>query len=94
MHIKYQKKSRRWSGSRARERVVLRMNAPISTDFVTQAPAYVALQREMRDALRAQHPEWIEPNGGCSTCDSYESRLAQSLSLSLAIERRSPALSK
>jgi hypothetical protein len=70
------------------------MNTPISTDFVTQAPAYVTLQREMHDALRAQHPEWIEPNGDCSTCDSYESRLAQLLGLSLAIEGGRPHLSK
>jgi hypothetical protein len=32
--------------------------------------------------LRIQHPEWIEPNGDCSTCESYESRLAQLLGFS------------
>ena len=25
----------------------------------------VRLQREMHDALRAQHPDWILPNGDC-----------------------------
>jgi hypothetical protein len=57
------------------------------SNVAAQAPAYLALQREMHDALRAQHPEWIEPNGDSPTCDSSESRLAQILSLSLAIER-------
>ena len=74
------------SDSRARERVGPTMNTPGSTDFAAQAPAYVALQREMHDALRAEHPEWMQPNGDCPTCDSYESRLAEMLSLSLAIE--------
>jgi len=29
-----------------------------------------------------QHPDWVEPNGNCPTCDSYESRLAELLGLS------------
>jgi hypothetical protein len=40
------------------------------------------LQQEVHDALRVQHPEWIEPNGDCPTCESYESRLAELLGLS------------
>jgi hypothetical protein len=77
------------SGSAAREGLGLPMNAALPTNLLDRAPAYVALKREMHDALRAQHPEWIEPNGDCPTCDSYESRLAQILSVSLAIERGS-----
>jgi hypothetical protein len=42
----------------------------------------VQLQREIHDALRVQHPEWVEPNGDCPTCKSYESRLAELLGLS------------
>jgi hypothetical protein len=42
----------------------------------------VQLQREIHDALRVQHPDWIEPNGNCPTCESYESRLAELLGLS------------
>ena len=34
--------------------------------------SYVALQRDVHDALRAQHPDWILPNGDCPTCDSYD----------------------
>ena len=41
------------------------------------------LQQEIHDALRIQHPEWVEPNGDCPTCESYESRLAELLGLSI-----------
>ncbi len=42
---------------------------------------YVDLQKEVQQALRAQHPEWIEPSGDCPTCESYEQRLAELLNL-------------
>jgi hypothetical protein len=41
----------------------------------------------MHDALRAQHPDWILPNGDCPTCDSYDARLTELLIVSLATER-------
>jgi hypothetical protein len=37
------------------------------------------LRQQIHDDLRVQHPEWVEPNGGCPKCDSYESRLAELL---------------
>jgi hypothetical protein len=37
------------------------------------------LQMEMHEALRAQHPEWIQSNGESPICDSYEARLAELL---------------
>jgi hypothetical protein len=43
--------------------------------------SYTELQEQVHDALRIQHPEWIETNGDCPTCDSYESRLAELLGL-------------
>lgn len=46
------------------------------------------LQHEIHEALRVQHPEWVEPNGDCPTCESYESRLAQLLGLSSTRELR------
>ena len=49
-------------------------------------PAYAALQREMHDALLAQHPEWIEHDGNCPKCDDYDRRFAQLLSSFLAFE--------
>jgi hypothetical protein len=42
---------------------------------------YTELQRQIHHDLRIQHPDWIEPNGDCPTCDSYESRLAELLAL-------------
>ena len=66
--------------------MVVNVNTTHSSILATGAPVYVQLQREMHDALRAQHPEWIAPNGDCPTCDSYEARLAELLSISLATE--------
>jgi hypothetical protein len=44
--------------------------------------SYTQLQQQIHDALRVQHPDWVEPNGNSTTCDSYESRLAEMLGLS------------
>ena len=44
--------------------------------------SYIQLQQQIHHALGVQHPDWIEPNGNCPTCDSYESRLADLLGLS------------
>jgi len=52
---------------------------------------YVHLQRQIHDALRKEHPEWIEPNGECPMCEIYESRLASLLALSSESEHRSAA---
>ena len=41
--------------------------------------SYAELQRQIHAALRVEHPEWIQPNGDCPTCESYESRLAELL---------------
>jgi hypothetical protein len=29
--------------------------------------------------LRLQHPDWVQPNGQCPMCDSYEARLIKLL---------------
>ena len=46
--------------------------------------SYTELQHQIHDDLRVQHPEWVEPNGECPTCDSYELRLAELLGLTQA----------
>ena len=43
--------------------------------------SYSELQQQIHEDLRLQHPEWIQPNGDCPTCDSYELRLAEMLGL-------------
>ena len=79
--------SRLQSGSAPGERLVLKMNTADSLTLAAKVPAYAELQREMHDALRAQHPEWVQPNGDSPMCDAYESRLEELLSLSLQFER-------
>ena len=44
-----------------------------------QTHTYSELRQQIHDDLRIQHPEWVEPNGECPTCDSYESRLMEML---------------
>lgn len=75
------------SGSGPRERLVLKMNTTHSSSLAAEVPAYAQLQREVHDALRAQHPDWILPNGDCPTCDAYDKRFAELLTVSLATER-------
>jgi hypothetical protein len=43
--------------------------------------SYRELQQRIHDDLRVQHPEWVEPNGDCPTCESYERRLAESIAI-------------
>ena len=40
---------------------------------------YAELRQQIHRDLRAQHPEWIQPNGDCPICDSYEARLMELL---------------
>jgi hypothetical protein len=61
---------------------------PKGTDEIR---SYTQLQRQIHDALRVEHPEWVEPNGDCPTCESYESRLAELLGLSSPNKDRSAA---
>ena len=67
----------------------MKMNTPAS--MPGELHSYVQLQREIHDALRKEHPEWIEPNGDCPTCDSYESRFAELLDIFQSNERKSVA---
>ena len=52
------------------------MSTTRSSILVAEVPGYAELQREMHDALRAQHPGWIEADGKSPTCDYYESLFA------------------
>jgi hypothetical protein len=54
--------------------------------------SYIQLQEEIHDALRVQHPEWVEPNGDCPTCDSYESRLTELLGFSHLTNSATPSV--
>jgi len=52
---------------------------------------YSQLQQQIHSALREQHPDWVEPNGDCPTCESYESRLAELLRFFSSNEQKSAA---
>jgi hypothetical protein len=67
----------------------MKMNTPASSSG--EIRSYVQLQRQIHDALREQHPEWIEQNGDCPTCESYESRFAKLLNIFQSNERKSAA---
>jgi hypothetical protein len=45
------------------------------------ARTYGELQRQLHKDLLAQHPEWMDADGNCPTCDDYERRLAQLISI-------------
>jgi len=63
------------------------MNTTHSSSLAAEVPAYAQLQRNMHDALLAQHPDWILPNGDCPTCDSYYARFTELLIVSWPTER-------
>ena len=44
-----------------------------------EVPGYRQIQRQIHDALRAQYPEWVQPNGDSPTCDACERRFAELL---------------
>jgi hypothetical protein len=48
-----------------------------------QVDTYADLLQQIRNDLRLQHPEWIQPNGQCPMCDCYEARLIELLDTSL-----------
>jgi hypothetical protein len=71
--------------------MVFRMKANAFSIVPQEAQVYVELQRQIHEALRREHPEWVEPNGECPMCEAYESRLAELLGLSSASEYHSAA---
>jgi hypothetical protein len=71
--------------------ILVAMKTNASPIVPNKVPAYVQLQQQMHEALRKEHPEWVEPNGDCPICETYESRLAELLRLSSESEHRSAA---
>ena len=57
-------------------------------DMADEMHSYIRLQQQIHDALRVQHPDWVEPNGNSPTCGSYESRLTELLGLSPRTKQR------
>ena len=44
-----------------------------------QIHTYSELRQQIHHDLRVQHPEWVQANGECPMCDSYEARLMKLL---------------
>ena len=59
--------------------MVLLMKTNTSPVLPGEVQEYVHLQRQVHDALRKEHPEWVEPNGESPMCDFYETRLTEQL---------------
>ncbi len=58
---------------------MLLMKTNTSPVLPGEVQEYVHLQRQIHDALRKEHPEWVEPNGESPMCDFYEARLTEQL---------------
>ena len=56
-----------------------------------QIRTYADLQEQVHRDLVAQHPEWIDPNGDCPTCDSYDRRLVELIAGLQSSSRKSAA---
>jgi hypothetical protein len=54
---------------------------------------YADLLQQIRNDLRLQHPEWIQPNGQSPMCDFYEARLIELLDASILGESKMVAVS-
>jgi len=54
-----------------------------------QIRTYADLQKQLHRDLMAQHPEWIEANGDCPTCESYDRRLAELITVFESTTRNS-----
>ena len=54
-----------------------------------QIRTYADLQKQLRRDLMAQHQEWIEANGDCPTCESYDRRLAELITVFESATRNS-----
>ena len=59
--------------------MVLLMKTNTSPVLPGEVQEYVHLRRQIHDALRKEHREWVEPNGESPMCDSYEARLTEQL---------------
>jgi hypothetical protein len=64
------------------------------TEGIRQLLTFVLVgagRKKLHDDLLAQHPEWIDPDGNCPTCDDYDRRFAELISIFQGASQRSPA---
>ena len=68
--------------------MLLQMKTGTSQSVPVPGHGYVQVQREIRQALRRQHPEWVQPNGESPICEAYELRFAKLLGVPSLSEQR------
>jgi hypothetical protein len=67
------------------------MKTGTSLSVPDEIRTYFQLQQQIHEALRREHPEWVQPNGESPICEAYESRLAKLLGVPSLSEYRSAA---
>jgi hypothetical protein len=60
--------------------------------MIHKLDTYTGLVQQIRNDLRLQHPDWVQPNGQCPICDSYEARLLELLDVSITGEANEHSL--
>lgn len=60
--------------------------------MIHKLETYAGLVQQIRNDLRLQHPDWVQPNGQCPMCDSYEARLLELLDVSITGEANEHSL--
>ena len=60
--------------------------------MIRKLETYAGLVQQIRNDLRLQHPDWVQPNGQCPMCDSYEARLLELLDVSITGEANEHSL--
>ena len=60
--------------------------------MIRKLETYAGLVQQIRNDLRLQHPDWVQPNGQCPMCDSYEARLLELLDVSTTGEANEHSL--
>ena len=67
------------------------MKTDTSLSVPDDVEAYIQLQQEMREALRREHPDYVDQDDRCPTREAYEARLAELLGVPSAREYRPAA---
>ena len=67
---------------------VLAMKTDTSRRAAKEVELYGQLQQQIHEALRRQHPEWVQANGESPMCDAYETRFAKLLGVPSPREQR------
>src|SRR5436853_131671 len=70
---------RRFCRALCRNRHAPHLNLARTIAMYHEIHTYPELQQQIHDDLRIQHPEWVESNGECPRCDSYETLLTEML---------------